>query len=48
LELEPERIVGIKNVTYNEPFMMGHFPDYPVMQACSLWRRWPRWLAFWC
>jgi beta-hydroxyacyl-ACP dehydratase FabZ len=31
LELEPERIVGIKNVTYNEPFMMGHFPDYPVM-----------------
>ena len=31
LELEPERIVGIKNVSYNEPFMMGHFPDYPVM-----------------
>jgi len=31
LELEAERIVGIKNVSYNEPFMMGHFPDYPVM-----------------
>lgn len=31
LELEPERIVGIKNVTGNEPFFMGHFPDYPVM-----------------
>jgi len=31
LELEAERIVGIKNVTYNEPFMMGHFPDFPVM-----------------
>jgi beta-hydroxyacyl-ACP dehydratase FabZ len=30
-ELEPERIVGIKNVTANEPFMPGHFPDYPVM-----------------
>ena len=31
LELEAERIVGIKNVTYNEPFMLGHFPDFPVM-----------------
>lgn len=31
LELEPERIVGIKNVTMNEPFMLGHFPDFPVM-----------------
>ena len=31
LELEPDRIVGIKNVTANEPFFMGHFPDYPVM-----------------
>src|ERR1035441_3074451 len=31
LELEPERIVGIKNVTVNEPFFNGHFPDFPVM-----------------
>ncbi|MGQ9633993.1 MAG: 3-hydroxyacyl-ACP dehydratase FabZ [Bryobacteraceae bacterium] len=31
LELEPDRIVGIKNVTVNEPFFVGHFPDYPVM-----------------
>ncbi len=31
LELEPERIVGIKNVTVNEPFFIGHFPDFPVM-----------------
>jgi beta-hydroxyacyl-ACP dehydratase FabZ len=30
-ELEPERIVGIKNVTINEPFFVGHFPDFPVM-----------------
>lgn len=30
-ELEPDRIVGIKNVTINEPFFDGHFPDYPVM-----------------
>jgi len=31
IELEAERIVGIKNVTGNEPFFMGHFPDFPVM-----------------
>ncbi len=30
-ELEADRIVGIKNVTANEPFFAGHFPDYPVM-----------------
>lgn len=30
-ELEAERVVGIKNVTVNEPFFAGHFPDYPVM-----------------
>src|SRR5213078_4110532 len=31
IELEAERIVGIKNVTANEPFFAGHFPDFPVM-----------------
>lgn len=32
LELEEgKRAVGIKNVTINEPFFNGHFPDYPVM-----------------
>ena len=31
VELEAERIVGIKNVTVNEPFFTGHFPDFPVM-----------------
>ncbi|HTX34840.1 MAG TPA: 3-hydroxyacyl-ACP dehydratase FabZ [Bryobacteraceae bacterium] len=31
VELEPERVVGIKNVTVNEPFFTGHFPDFPVM-----------------
>lgn len=30
-ELEAERVVGVKNVTVNEPFFAGHFPDYPVM-----------------
>src|SRR5436189_672656 len=32
IELEPaKRIVGIKNVTVNEPFFQGHFPGTPVM-----------------
>ena len=31
LELEADRVVGIKNVTANEPFFEGHFPGYPVM-----------------
>ena len=32
LELEPlKRGVGIKNVTANEPFFQGHFPNKPVM-----------------
>jgi len=30
-ELEEERVVGVKNVTANEPFFDGHFPHYPVM-----------------
>ena len=31
VELEADRVVGIKNVTANEPFFQGHFPDFPVM-----------------
>jgi beta-hydroxyacyl-ACP dehydratase FabZ len=31
VELEPERIVGIKNITFNEPMFTGHFPEFPVM-----------------
>ena len=32
LELERnERILAIKNVTFNEPYFMGHFPGRPVM-----------------
>jgi 3-hydroxyacyl-[acyl-carrier-protein] dehydratase len=36
VELEPERIVGIKNVTGNEPFFSGHFPDFPVMPGVMI------------
>lgn len=26
-----ERVVGLKNVTINEPFFQGHFPGHPIM-----------------
>ena len=31
VEIGEDRIVGLKNVTANEPFFPGHFPFYPVM-----------------
>jgi 3-hydroxyacyl-[acyl-carrier-protein] dehydratase len=31
--VENKSIRGIKNVTMNEPFFVGHFPAYPVMPA---------------
>lgn len=32
VEIEPgKRIVGIKNITVNEPFFQGHFPGHPIM-----------------
>ncbi len=33
LELTDERVVGIKNVTLNEPYFSGHFPGHPIMPA---------------
>ncbi|UCD60196.1 MAG: bifunctional UDP-3-O-[3-hydroxymyristoyl] N-acetylglucosamine deacetylase/3-hydroxyacyl-ACP dehydratase [Flavobacteriaceae bacterium] len=31
MELSDSHVVGIKNVTMNEPFFVGHFPGAPVM-----------------
>jgi len=32
IKLEPEKkIVAVKNVTFNEPHFLGHFPDHPIM-----------------
>jgi 3-hydroxyacyl-[acyl-carrier-protein] dehydratase len=32
IEIDPgKKAVGIKNVTANEPFFQGHFPEYPIM-----------------
>ncbi|NWF52948.1 MAG: 3-hydroxyacyl-ACP dehydratase FabZ [Nitrospirae bacterium] len=32
LEMEPgKKAVGLKNVTFNEEFFQGHFPDQPIM-----------------
>src|SRR5215470_8875514 len=36
VEIESERIVGIKNVTVNEPHFTGHFPNYPVMPGVMI------------
>jgi UDP-3-O-[3-hydroxymyristoyl] N-acetylglucosamine deacetylase/3-hydroxyacyl-[acyl-carrier-protein] dehydratase len=31
LEMDEKHVVGIKNVTINEPFFQGHFPGHPIM-----------------
>ncbi|CAM3515414.1 bifunctional UDP-3-O-[3-hydroxymyristoyl] N-acetylglucosamine deacetylase/3-hydroxyacyl-ACP dehydratase [Flavobacterium gelidilacus] len=31
IEMSDSHVVGLKNVTMNEPFFVGHFPDAPVM-----------------
>ena len=36
IELEDNYVVGVKNVTYNEPFFQGHFPNEPIMPGVLL------------
>jgi 3-hydroxyacyl-[acyl-carrier-protein] dehydratase len=36
IEMDAEHIIGIKNVTANEPFFLGHFPDFPVMPGVMI------------
>jgi beta-hydroxyacyl-ACP dehydratase FabZ len=31
IEMDDQHVIGIKNVTGNEPWAQGHFPDFPVM-----------------
>ncbi len=31
IQLEKGRVLTLKNVTFNEPFFAGHFPEHPVM-----------------
>ena len=31
LEISEKKVIGIKNVTINEPFFQGHFPGHPIM-----------------
>lgn len=31
IEISEKRVVGIKNVTIDEPFFQGHFPGHPIM-----------------
>ncbi|MBO7193662.1 MAG: bifunctional UDP-3-O-[3-hydroxymyristoyl] N-acetylglucosamine deacetylase/3-hydroxyacyl-ACP dehydratase [Bacteroidaceae bacterium] len=35
-EIGSDYIVGVKNVTMNEPFFVGHFPDEPIMPGVLL------------
>jgi UDP-3-O-[3-hydroxymyristoyl] N-acetylglucosamine deacetylase/3-hydroxyacyl-[acyl-carrier-protein] dehydratase len=30
-KIEGNRIIGVKNVTINEPYFQGHFPGHPIM-----------------
>ncbi|MGZ3883165.1 MAG: 3-hydroxyacyl-ACP dehydratase FabZ, partial [Bacteroidia bacterium] len=36
MDIGPEHVIGVKNVTLNEEFFKGHFPDEPVMPGVML------------
>lgn len=47
LEVSEDTIVAIKNVTINEPFFNGHFPQYPVMPGVLIMEHWRKQLVSW-
>ncbi len=40
IELSDKHVVGMKNVTMNEDFFIGHFPGAPVMPGVFKLRLW--------
>ena len=42
-----ETAVGIKNVTYSEPWFTGHFPNVRYFRVCSLLRPLRKFPPFW-
>lgn len=36
IDANKEKVVGVKNVTFNEPHFMGHFPGKPVMPGVMI------------
>jgi 3-hydroxyacyl-[acyl-carrier-protein] dehydratase len=47
-EAEPvKKLTAIKNVTSNEPYFTGHFPDNPIMPGVMIIERSPRLPASW-
>src|SRR2546423_703635 len=36
LDISGDTIIGIKNVTANEPYFTGHFPNFPVMPGVMI------------
>ena len=36
IEMDDKSVVGVKNVTLNEPFFVGHFPEEPIMPGVLL------------
>jgi UDP-3-O-[3-hydroxymyristoyl] N-acetylglucosamine deacetylase/3-hydroxyacyl-[acyl-carrier-protein] dehydratase len=36
ISLDETTVVGIKNVTFDEPYFQGHFPDEPIMPGVLL------------
>ena len=42
IELTDDKVVALKNVTFNEPHFQGHFPGVPVMPGVlqiEAWRK---------